>query len=101
MFSVYNDYINNSIYVINKDGVLVQDIEYTSFDVNIADSREAARANSNYEDAETEDGGEESQTFTKEIKLVIVQLGTTKRTGSFITVVLHHVIKEGNLHSQT
>ena len=65
MFSVYNDYINNSIYVINKDGVLVQDIEYTSFDVNIADSREAARADSNYEDAETEDGGEDSQTFTR------------------------------------
>ena len=61
MFSVYNDYINNSIYVINKDGELVQDIEYT-----FGGCCDSDLTNSNYEDAETEDGGEDSQTFTKD-----------------------------------
>ena len=66
MFSVYNDLINNKVYVMNYNGDIIDggfDYEQTQF--NLSDSREAKRADLNYNTAKTDDNeGTDSEVYT-------------------------------------
>ncbi len=55
MFSVYNDYINQVVYIADENGNITER-QYTANTVNIEDSREALRANTNLDNALTQDG---------------------------------------------
>ena len=63
MFTVYNDYINNIVYIADHEGSIREE-EYSSGSANISSSVEAKKATSNYNGLVEDDGGDESTTFT-------------------------------------
>ena len=54
MFSVYNDYINNVVYIMDNEGE-VRELEYFSSSAEISASDEALKAQSNFNEAVTAD----------------------------------------------
>ena len=69
MFSVYNDYVNNKVYVMDYKGDIKEGgFDYRQTQFNISDSREAKRANLKYEQAAKADGdGTDSEVYTNRI----------------------------------
>ena len=63
MFTVYNDYINNMVYIADYEGSISEE-EYSSGSANISSSVEAKKATSNYNGLVEDDGGDESTSFT-------------------------------------
>ena len=59
MFSVYNDYINQVVYIADEEGNITER-QYTANTVNIGDSREALQADANLDAALTADGWPDS-----------------------------------------
>ena len=56
MFSVYNDFVNNKVYVMNYNGDIIDGgYEYEQTQFNLSDSREAKKADRNYDDAANAD----------------------------------------------
>ena len=55
MFSVYNDFVNNKVYIMNYNGDIIDGgYEYEQTQFNLSDSREA-KADRNYDDAANAD----------------------------------------------
>ena len=63
MFTVYNDYINNKVYIADHEGSIREE-EYSSGSANISRSVEAKKVTSNYNGLVQDDGGTDSTTFT-------------------------------------
>ena len=56
MFSVYNDFVNNKVYIMNYNGDIIDGgYEYEQTQFNLSDSREAKKADRNYDDAANAD----------------------------------------------
>ena len=96
MFSVYNDYINQVVYIADENGNITER-QYTSNSVNIEDSREALRANANLDDALTQMAGQIMMPQIFKIELQFVKAMMT----SLVVLLLMgpiHVIEEQLIH---
>ena len=70
MFSVYNDIISNKVYIMNYKGeILDGGFEYRQTQLNLSDSREAKQAELQYSQAEEDDGGSDSTTYTNRLSI--------------------------------
>ena len=72
MFSVYNDYINNVVYIMDNEGE-VRELEYFSSSAEISASDEALKAQSNFNEAVTADEAIDSETTTNQDAIAVCQ----------------------------
>jgi type IV pilus assembly protein PilY1 len=83
MFSVYNDYINNVVYIMDNEGE-VRELEYFSSSAEISASDEALKAQSNFNEAVTADEAIDSETTTNQDAIAVCQ-SDADVTGEFKT----------------
>ena len=83
MFSVYNDYINNVVYIMDNEGE-VRELEYFSSSAEISASDEALKAQSNFNEAITADEAIDSETTTNQDAIAVCQ-SDADVTGEFKT----------------
>ena len=83
MFTVYNDYINNMVYIADHEGSIREE-EYSSGSANISSSVEAKKATSNYNGLVANDGGTDSTTFTNRDANAVCQTNA-EVSGNFAT----------------
>ena len=83
MFSVYNDYVNNVVYIMDHEGE-VNEFEYFSSSASISFSEEAQKAQTNLDEAVNEDGGTDSDTTTNQDAIAVCQ-SDADVTGEFKT----------------
>ena len=72
MFSVYNDYINQVVYIADEEGNITER-QYTANTVNIGDSREALQADANLDAALTADGWPDSDATATQDGIAVCQ----------------------------
>ena len=79
MFTVYNDYINNIVYIMDFAGEVKQ-YSYVTSSSSIDRSKEAVKAISNRDDAVVLDGGLDSGTTTAQDNIAVCQTNTDATT---------------------
>jgi len=79
MFTVYNDYINNIVYIMDFAGEVKQ-YSYNTSSSSIDRSKEAVKAFSNRDDAVELDGGLDSGTTTAQDNIAVCQTNTDATT---------------------
>ena len=65
MFSVFNDAINNQVFISDRDGRLTA-LEYNSSSTSIGESLEAEQADSNFQTAQDDDGWPDNDVTTEQ-----------------------------------
>ena len=83
MFTVYNDSINNVVYIADYKGEIFEE-EYYSGSAGISSSREATKAKTNFNGYVTDDGGSASDTTTNQDANAVCQ-SNTDASGDFTT----------------
>ena len=83
MFTVYNDSINNVVYIADHEGEIFEE-EYFSGSAGISSSREATKAKTNFNGYVTDDGGSASDTTTNQDANAVCQ-SNTDASGDFTT----------------
>ena len=83
MFTVYNDSINNVVYIADYQGEIFEE-EYFSGSASISSSREATKAKENYNSLIAADGGSSSETTTNQDANALCQ-SNTDASGDFTT----------------
>ena len=81
MFTVYNDSINNVVYIADHVGEIFEE-EYFSGSASIGSSREATKAKENFNSLSAADGGSASETTTNQDANAVCQ-SNTDASGDF------------------
>ena len=70
--SIYNDYIGNKVLISDVDGEITTHA-YSAGSMSVGDSLEGKRASANLADAQTTDGGDDSDTMTAQDLIAVCQ----------------------------
>ena len=79
MFTVYNDYINNNVFIMDHTGEIIRR-EYNSSSSSLSSSQEAERAQRNFNFAVDTDGGLDSDVTTQQDTIAVCQSNSDATT---------------------
>ena len=82
MVSIYNDYIGKKVLISDVDGE-IETHAYSAGSMSVGDSLEGKKASANLADAQTTDGGDDSDTMTAQDLIAVCQSNDDVTEGDF------------------